>query len=383
MMGKKTGKKTKELSVAIAESSSIGDQEPLQQQQQQTPRKRGRPRKIVEKTEISQVIKEEKQAEPAQDVIESESKTAKTSGEEEDQQQHQMKEVGTSSSTGDTKKEEGESEERQPPRSRARLEADYEIAPLPDNPTMQEIKTHKERMTKKFKAKSCLHSVVSKALFTKIMALESTRDIWDYLRTESQGNERSRSMQVMNLKREFEIQRMKESETIKEYSDRLLSIVNKAQEQRRLIRQEGFVEGALQAKLQIQDRSKGKKKKGNKDKSNKGNAGAGDNNNKGGIYPQCQHCKKTNHPQSKCWWRPDIKCRKCNQLGHIEKVCRSKQQQEGETNMVDQQKEEHLFVALCYASKSSNEHWHDHHSRVYTIQMLGSSTSGRERFLYH
>lgn len=34
-------------------------------------------------------------------------------------------------------------------------------------------------------------------------------------------------MQVMNLVREFEMQKMKESETIKEYTDRLLSIINK------------------------------------------------------------------------------------------------------------------------------------------------------------
>ncbi|KAL8112266.1 hypothetical protein AgCh_019823 [Apium graveolens] len=34
-------------------------------------------------------------------------------------------------------------------------------------------------------------------------------------------------MQVMNLVREFEMQKMKESETIKEYNDILLSIVNK------------------------------------------------------------------------------------------------------------------------------------------------------------
>lgn len=34
-------------------------------------------------------------------------------------------------------------------------------------------------------------------------------------------------MNVLNLIREFELQRMKESETIKEYSNRLLSIANK------------------------------------------------------------------------------------------------------------------------------------------------------------
>jgi len=34
-------------------------------------------------------------------------------------------------------------------------------------------------------------------------------------------------MQVLNLIREFELQIMKESESVKEYSDRLLSIANK------------------------------------------------------------------------------------------------------------------------------------------------------------
>jgi hypothetical protein len=108
-------------------------------------------------------------------------------------------------------------------------------------------------------------------------------------------------MQVLNLIREFEMQRMNESETIKDYSDKLLHIVNKvrllgtdfsnsrvvqkilvtvpekfeatissienskdvssitlaellnalqAQEQRRLIRQAGSVKGAFFAKSQ-------------------------------------------------------------------------------------------------------------------------------------
>jgi len=59
------------------------------------------------------------------------------------------------------------------------------------------------------------------------MTLKTPKAIWDYLKEEYVGDERIRSMQVLNLMREFELQKMKESETIKEYFDKLLSIANK------------------------------------------------------------------------------------------------------------------------------------------------------------
>ena len=142
---------------------------------------------------------------------------------------------------------------------------------------------------------------VSKMIQTRIMTLKSPKEIWEFLKEEYVGDDKIRGMQVLNLRREFELQRMKESETIKEYSNNLLSIANKikllgsdfsdsrivekilvtmpekyetsiaslknakdlskitlvevihalqAQEQRRLIRQEHVVEGALPAKSQ-------------------------------------------------------------------------------------------------------------------------------------
>ncbi|XP_024035527.1 uncharacterized protein LOC107175008 [Citrus sinensis] len=71
------------------------------------------------------------------------------------------------------------------------VEEDYEIPALPNNPTM------------------------------------TTKSMWDYLKKEYAGDEKIKGMQVLNLIREFELQKMKESETIKEYSDRLLGIANK------------------------------------------------------------------------------------------------------------------------------------------------------------
>lgn len=107
------------------------------------------------------------------------------------------------------------------------VEEDYNIPPLPANPTIAQLKSHKERKTRKSKAKACLFSAVSSTIFTRIMKLESAKDIWDYLKAEYQGNERTKNMQVLNLIREFEMQKMKETETIKDYSDRLMNIVSK------------------------------------------------------------------------------------------------------------------------------------------------------------
>jgi len=107
------------------------------------------------------------------------------------------------------------------------IEEDYEILLLPENPTMTQMKSYKEKKTRKAKAKSCLFVGVSATLFTRIMTLKTTKEIWEYLKKEYAGDERIRGMQVLNLMREFELQKMKESETIKEYSDKLLGIVNK------------------------------------------------------------------------------------------------------------------------------------------------------------
>ncbi|XP_022953040.1 uncharacterized protein LOC111455561 [Cucurbita moschata] len=72
------------------------------------------------------------------------------------------------------------------------IEEDYEVPPLPANPTAAKIKLQK-----------------------------------DYLKAEYKEDERIRGMKVLNLIRNFELQKIKESESVKEYSGRLLSITNK------------------------------------------------------------------------------------------------------------------------------------------------------------
>ncbi|XP_019263915.1 PREDICTED: uncharacterized protein LOC109241607 [Nicotiana attenuata] len=212
------------------------------------------------------------------------------------------------------------------------VEEDYDVLPLPNNPTMARIKSHKEKKTKKSKAKATLFAGVSATIFTRVMALKSAKEIWDYLKGEYTGDERIRGMKVLNLIREFELQKMKESETVKEYSDRLLGIVNKAQEQRMLMRQDGMVEGALAANHKTQS-------KGNNVKKN---------------YPPCQHCGKKGHPPFKCWKRPDAKCKICNQLGHEAVICKGKYQKHEADAQVANEEEDHLFVATILSTKKSD-----------------------------
>ena len=59
------------------------------------------------------------------------------------------------------------------------------------------------------------------------MTLNSPKEIWDYLKKENEGYEHVCVMQVLNLMKEFEMQKMKESEAIKGYLDILLGITNK------------------------------------------------------------------------------------------------------------------------------------------------------------
>ena len=59
------------------------------------------------------------------------------------------------------------------------------------------------------------------------MSLKCGKNIWDCLKEEYAGDEKIKGMQVLKFIREFELQRMKDPKTVKEYSDILFGIANK------------------------------------------------------------------------------------------------------------------------------------------------------------
>ncbi|RDX60794.1 hypothetical protein CR513_61036, partial [Mucuna pruriens] len=204
----------------------------------------------------------------------------------------------------------------------------------------------KKKKTRKAKAKTFLFVGVSQTVFTRIKTLKLAKTIWNYLREEYVGNER--------------IHRIKEFETIKEYSDNLLGIANKmrllgsnfayskivekilvtiperyeasiallentkdlskitlmevihalqAQEQRLLMRENHGVEGALPTKHHNVETNKKKYFKKNqlvKDENSANNQNKGKGQWKN--YPPYQHGGKMGHPPFRCWKRPVAKC---------------------------------------------------------------------------
>ena len=89
------------------------------------------------------------------------------------------------------------------------IENAYEVLPLPDNPTMAQRKNNKEMRQWKSKPKASLFATVSSTIFTRIMTLKIKNEIWNFLK-EYEGNERVKGMQVLNLIKEFEMQRIEE-----------------------------------------------------------------------------------------------------------------------------------------------------------------------------
>ncbi|XP_057984522.1 uncharacterized protein LOC131169324 [Hevea brasiliensis] len=106
------------------------------------------------------------------------------------------------------------------------VETGADPSPLRANSTVTQLKHYAEESAKKFKVLSYIHSAVSESIFTRIMACETGKEAWDRLREEFQGSENTRQMQVLNLRRTFEALKMKETENVKEYSDKVIKVVN-------------------------------------------------------------------------------------------------------------------------------------------------------------
>ncbi|XP_055826253.1 uncharacterized protein LOC129894583 [Solanum dulcamara] len=106
------------------------------------------------------------------------------------------------------------------------IESEDDPPPLGPNPTVAQMKIYEDSKSRKPKALTCLHSALSDVIFTRIMTCETPKEAWEKLKEEFDGSDRVKAVKLLTLKREFEMLRMKEGDTVKEYSAKLMEIVN-------------------------------------------------------------------------------------------------------------------------------------------------------------
>ncbi|XP_021642266.2 uncharacterized protein LOC110636747 [Hevea brasiliensis] len=106
------------------------------------------------------------------------------------------------------------------------VETGRDPPPLRVDPTLTQIKHHSKECAKKYKALSYLHQAISDVIFTRIMACEIAKEAWDKLKEEIHSSDKTRQMLILNLIRDFEVLRMKDSKLVKEYSDGLNKTIN-------------------------------------------------------------------------------------------------------------------------------------------------------------
>nr|XP_027121144.1 uncharacterized protein LOC113738144 [Coffea arabica] len=204
-----------------------------------------------------------------------------------------------------------------------------EIDPVPElseDPTIAEMRAHRDAVKRRSKAMTCIHSAVSDAVFTKIMTCETAKEAWNALKVAFQDS-RVVEKVLVSLPERFEV-KISSLEDSRDLSRMTLpELINalEAQEQRRAIRSEEVIECAFQAI--------------NKDQIRQGER-------------NCQEkIAKMRRKMAEI-------LRVHTQMGHMERVCKNKGKREHHVQMVDEQDEEQLFMATCFASNNFNtETW--------------------------
>ncbi|GKU88429.1 hypothetical protein SLEP1_g2697 [Rubroshorea leprosula] len=204
-------------------------------------------------------------------------------------------------------------------------------SPLPPNATLAQIKRHSEEVAKRYKALTCLHSAVTDEIFNRIMTCETTKEAWDKLKVEFQGDNKARHMEVLNMKREFALIRMKDTKTVKEFSNRLTKVVNKIRLQGEELSDKAVVEKVLVSLLEKFEH-KISSLEDSKDLSQfslnelvnalqaveQRKALRLENNVEGAYLATDREKAAAKDDENK----PRVQCRKCMQFGHVERVCK-------------------------------------------------------------
>ncbi|XP_021300978.1 uncharacterized protein LOC110429301 [Herrania umbratica] len=96
---------------------------------------------------------------------------------------------------------------------------------LRNNATPAQVKQHEEDVAKKYRALSFIHFAVTKSVFNRIMGCEIAKQAWNKLEEEFLGSSRNKQIRLQNLRKLYELLRMKDSQTVQEFIDAVMKVV--------------------------------------------------------------------------------------------------------------------------------------------------------------
>jgi hypothetical protein len=106
------------------------------------------------------------------------------------------------------------------------VELGYEISESTSTLTEAQKKELKENKSKDARALGMVQKGVSETIFPRIMGATRAKEDWDTLQEDFQGDKKVRAIKLQTLSRDFKNMRMKENESVKDYSTRFLELVN-------------------------------------------------------------------------------------------------------------------------------------------------------------
>ncbi|KAK2996036.1 hypothetical protein RJ640_002196 [Escallonia rubra] len=214
-----------------------------------------------------------------------------------------------------------------------------------------------EKRQKDASALSLIQRNVTDPIFPRIMRVESAKEAWETLRNEFQGDDKVRTIKLQSLRKDLENMKMKEDESLKDYSSRFLELINQMK-----THGEDIGSKNQERKPQNFDQPKGESSRGGRYGRGRGrNRGKGRGNfgrsyNSENNSKPCGVCKKMSHDEKDCWFKGQPQCHRCKKFGHVQKDCRVKLHQQASFTE-EKESEASLFYACQSATEKNDEMW--------------------------
>ncbi|XP_074356106.1 uncharacterized protein LOC141695792 [Apium graveolens] len=106
------------------------------------------------------------------------------------------------------------------------VENGYEESANQANLSPQQLNTLKENRKKDKKALYFIYQAVDEVIFERISTASTSKEAWDILNKAYKGEEKVKMVRLQALRGEFDLLKMKESETVEELYNRTILIVN-------------------------------------------------------------------------------------------------------------------------------------------------------------